>query len=110
MTDVTEMPQYDGMEYENLVTAAQFLWMEKADLREVLRYADDKNVHLRDAVYEERVHVKRLKAENAKLREALAYAFKTECDGRPTECETCKLQCPFSRIGVLMDELGIEVD
>ncbi len=34
MTDEHGMPQYDGMEYEELVAAAQFLWMENAELRD----------------------------------------------------------------------------
>ena len=41
---------------------------ENADLREVLRYADDKNIHLRDAIYKEHIHARKLKSENAKLR------------------------------------------
>ena len=33
----SEMPRYDGMDYEELVTAAQFSWMESARLRELVR-------------------------------------------------------------------------
>lgn len=36
MTDKHGMPQYDGMEYEELVAAAQFLWMENAELRKLV--------------------------------------------------------------------------
>lgn len=39
MTDATEMPQYDGMEYEELVAAAQFMWMENEKLRELAKGA-----------------------------------------------------------------------
>ena len=35
MTDEHVMPQYDGMEYEELVAAAQFLWLENAKLRDM---------------------------------------------------------------------------
>lgn len=38
MTDATEMPQYDGMEYEELVAAAQYMWMENAKLRELVAH------------------------------------------------------------------------
>lgn len=38
MTDATEMPQYDGMEYEELVAAAQYMWMENAKLRNAVEY------------------------------------------------------------------------
>ena len=37
MTDVTEMPKYDGMEYEELVVAAQYMWMENTKLRGIVR-------------------------------------------------------------------------
>ena len=37
MTDEHVMPQYDGMEYEELVAAAQFLWLENAKLRRLAR-------------------------------------------------------------------------
>jgi len=36
MTDATEMPKYDGMEYEEIVAAAQFLCMENARLRKLI--------------------------------------------------------------------------
>lgn len=35
MTDEHGMPQYDGMEYEELVAASQFLWLENAKLRDM---------------------------------------------------------------------------
>ena len=34
MTSDADMPQYDGMGYEELVSSAQFLWLENAKLRE----------------------------------------------------------------------------
>lgn len=37
MADATEMPRYDGMEYEELVAAAQFSWMENAKLRKFVQ-------------------------------------------------------------------------
>lgn len=36
MTDEHRMTKYDGMKYEKLVAAAQFLWMENAKLRELV--------------------------------------------------------------------------
>lgn len=33
MTDMDSMPQYDGMDYEDLVSEAQFLWMENVALK-----------------------------------------------------------------------------
>ena len=46
----------------------QELRLENADLREVLRYADDNNIQLRDALYKENIRARKLKNENAKLR------------------------------------------
>ena len=36
MIDAIEMPKYDGMEYEELVVAAQYMWLENAKLRDAM--------------------------------------------------------------------------
>lgn len=36
---LSDMPEYDGMEYEELVTSAQYLWTENAKLRKLLSHA-----------------------------------------------------------------------
>ncbi len=46
MTDVTEMPKYDGMEYEELVVAAQYMWMENAKLHEYVTKLEQANIVL----------------------------------------------------------------
>ena len=76
MTDATEMPRYDGMEYEELVVAAQYMWLENTKLRKKLEMLQDGYgsmsrehsqtiAELSDAHFE----IDRLKAENVKLRE-----------------------------------------
>lgn len=37
MIDTSDMPQYDGMDYEELVAHAQFLWLENKKLTKELR-------------------------------------------------------------------------
>ena len=79
MTDEHGMPQYDGMEYEELVAAAQFLWMENAELRKLARGLN-------------------WCTENAKVPSA-------ECERCPLgDTEDGELSCEK-----LMRELGIEV-
>ena len=48
MTDKHGMPQYDGMEYEELVAAVQFLWMENAKMRNLLQQNYEFMVHLNE--------------------------------------------------------------
>ena len=37
MTDEQQMPRYDGMDYEEIVAAAQFMWLENNRLRELIQ-------------------------------------------------------------------------
>lgn len=66
--DITDMPDYDGMEYEELVVAAQYMWMENARLRESAE---------RDADVMESLNLslEEAQAENAKLRKFATLAW-----------------------------------
>lgn len=73
MADVADMPKYDGMEYEELVSHAQFLWLEN---RKLLDYLERKAIihgmysakQRSDRLVDEN---DKLRAENAKLRAEL---------------------------------------
>lgn len=75
MTDVTEMPKYDGMEYEELVVAAQYMWMENAKLREERDHWRVEQVHAYGNWEDTYKRASELEAENAKLREQSARLF-----------------------------------
>ena len=112
MNDGHVMPQYDGMEYEELVAAAQFLWMENAELKKAMDFqalelgcmTDNRDV----------LHV-----ENTKLRELVLDMFEEieDSDFDPLVERQGKRgpyyeEDPFWRVGIRerVRELGIEVE
>ena len=131
MTDEHVMPQYDGMEYEELVAAAQFLWMENVKLREKYYEYESKMNGLvckltggllsksatlpNDALYsvvEEQMTDElvdenfKLRLENQKLRRlARGLNWCTENAKVPSaECERCPLGDTFFECGELSCE------
>ena len=114
----SEMPRYDGMDYEELVTAAQFSWLENAKLRDAMYTNAGKHALQHMDEDELRIWATQQSEYIDELLELCRDLFDRLMD-KDEHCGECRSQCehdawnfgdPKCVYAKRMRELGVEVD